>query len=183
MLFENVFENTNFKKNYFDFILCQGTILHANNDENCFKEIKRVLKPGGKFLVTVMGEGGLISDFVMKYLRPQYRQNKNVKKFINKIMYNKISGYKKFYLKKILLLTHIRAFIHDNLIAQITNIKSSGEKKQLDILKKVFTSFKAEVNEIDSKTKLILVYLPSHYEIINKKLYLRKEIINLTNDP
>ena len=88
----------------------------------------------------------------------------------------------KFHLKKILLLTNIRAFIHDNLIAQITNRKSNEKKKQLDILKKVFTSFKAEVNEINSKTKLILVYLPSHHEIINKKLYLRKEIINLTNE-
>ena len=90
--------------------------------------------------------------------------------------------YKKFYLKKILLLTNIRAFIHDNLIAQITNRKSNEKKNQLDILKEVFTSLKAEVNEIDSKTKLILVYLPSHHEIINKKLYLRKEIINLTNE-
>ena len=88
----------------------------------------------------------------------------------------------KFHLKNILLLTNIRAFIHDNLIAQITNRKSNEKKNQLDILKKVFTSFKAEVNEIDSKTKLILVYLPSHHEIINKKLYLRKEIINLTNE-
>ena len=88
----------------------------------------------------------------------------------------------KFHLKNILLLTNIRAFIHDNLIAQITNRKSNEKKKQLDILKKVFTSFKAEVNEIDSRTKLILVYLPSHHEIINKTLYLRKEIINLTNE-
>ena len=80
------------------------------------------------------------------------------------------------------MLTNIRAFIHDNLIAQITNRKSNEKKNQLNILKEVFTSLKAEVNEINSKTKLILVYLPSHHEIINKKLYLRKEIINLTNE-
>ena len=141
-------ENTNFKKNYFDFILCQGTIHHAKNDENCFKEIKRVLKPGGKCLIMVEGEGGLISDFVMKYLRPQYKQNKNIKKFINKIMYNKISGYKKFYLnnidnqtKKIVRL--LERFIDKDLFLTIQDrvlapkYKTYNEQKLVIFLKKM----------------------------------------------
>ena len=44
--------------------------------------------------------------------------------------------------------------------------------------KKVFTSFKAEVNELDNKTKFILVYLPHYNEIVYKIPYQRKEIIN-----
>ena len=66
ILFENSIENTKFKKNYFDFIICHGIIHHAKNDKKCFEEIKRVLKPGGKCLIMVMGEGGLINDFLVK---------------------------------------------------------------------------------------------------------------------
>ena len=141
-------ENTNFKKNYFDFILCQGVIHHAKNDENCFKEIKRVLKPGGKCLIMVAGEGGLISDFVMKYLRPQYKQNKNIKKFINKIMYNKISGYKKFYLNNIdnqtkKIVKFLGRFIDDDLFLTIQDrvlapkYKTYNEQKLVIYLKKM----------------------------------------------
>ena len=141
-------ENTNFKKNYFDFILCQGVIHHAKNDENCFKEIKRVLKPGGKCLIMVAGEGGLISDFVMKYLRPQYKQNKNIKKFINKIMYNKISGYKKFYLNNIdnqtkKIVRFLGRFIDEDLFLTIQDrvlppkYKTFNEQKLVTYLKKM----------------------------------------------
>ena len=87
-----------------------------------------------------------------------------------------------FSLKKILFLTNIRAFIHNNLTSQISNRKSDEKKKQIDILKKVFTAFKAEVNGIDNKTKLILVYLPDYSEIINKKSHTEKEIIKLMTE-
>ena len=88
----------------------------------------------------------------------------------------------KFHLKNILLLTNIRAFIHDISVEQISNRKIYERKKQLDILKKVFTSFKVEVNEVDNKTKLILVYLPHYNEIVNNIPYQSKEIINLMDE-
>ncbi len=88
----------------------------------------------------------------------------------------------KFYLKRIILLSNIRTFIHDNLILKMSNRKSDEKQKQLDILKKVFTKLKAEVNEIDSATKLIIVYLPAHHEIVNQKPFLKKEMAKLTNE-
>jgi len=97
------------------------------------------------------------------------------------ILPNRSFNYKLF-LKKVFLLTNIRAFIYDSLVARISNRKSKEKKQQLDILKKAFLSLKAEVNEIDNNTKLLLVYLPSHNELTDKKQYLRKEINNLTNE-
>ena len=141
-------ENTKFKKNYFDFILCQGVTHHTKNDKACFKEIRRVLKPGGKCLVGVMGEGGIITDFVMKYLRPQYKQNKNLKKFINKLMYNKISDYKNFYLSNIdnqskKIVRFIEHFIDKDLFLTIQDrilspkYKTYNEQKLTKYLKKM----------------------------------------------
>ncbi len=141
-------ENTNFKKNYFDYILCQGVIHHARNDKNCFNEIKRVLKPGGKCLILVQGEGGLISDFMLKNLRPQYRKNKNIKKFIDKIIYNRISSYKKFYLNNIdnqakRIAKFLGHFIDESLLLTFQDIilapkyKTYNEKKLVTYLKKL----------------------------------------------
>ena len=59
-------EKTNYKSNYFDFILCQGVIHHAYNDLKCLKEIHRTLKKNGKCYLMVQGEGGLLNNFVMK---------------------------------------------------------------------------------------------------------------------
>ena len=141
-------EKLNFKKNYFDFILCHGVIHHAENDKNCFKEIKRVLKPGGKCLIMVMGEGGLISDFVVKQIRPQYKKNKSIKKFINKIMFNKILDYKKFYLNNVdnqtkKILDSLKRFIDEDFFLTIQDrvmapkYKTYNEKKLVTNLKKI----------------------------------------------
>jgi SAM-dependent methyltransferase len=92
-------EKTNFPDNYFDFILCQGVIHHAKDPKKCISEIKRILKPRGKCLLMVHGKGGLMTDFVHKILRPQYKKDKTIKKFIDSIIYNKLSIYNKFYLK------------------------------------------------------------------------------------
>ena len=94
-------ENTKYKNNYFDFILCQGVINHVNNDLKCLKEIHRTLKKNGKFHLNVAGEGGLFTDFTIKTIRPEYKKNPIVKKFINKIMYNNFDDYKIFFNKNL----------------------------------------------------------------------------------
>ena len=58
-------EKTPYQDNFFDFILCQGVIHHMDNDKKGFKEIYRTLKKGGKALINVHGEGGIINDFTM----------------------------------------------------------------------------------------------------------------------
>ena len=92
-------EKTSFPDNYFDFILCQGVIHHARNPKQCLREIKRILKPKGKCLLLVNGKGGLITNFVDNVLRPQYKKNKEIKKFVDSVIFNKLSTHKKFYMK------------------------------------------------------------------------------------
>ncbi len=79
-------EKLPYKKDFFDFVLCQGVIHHMDKDLKAFKEIYRVLKKGGHSYITVHGEGGLINDFTMKFLRPRYQNDKVFKKFIDSIL-------------------------------------------------------------------------------------------------
>ena len=92
-------EKLPYKKNYFDFILCQGVIHHMDNDKKGFKEIYRTLKKGGKAFILVHGEGGVINEFVMKILRPRYNSDPKFKKFINSFLNNKYSQHINFFKK------------------------------------------------------------------------------------
>ena len=92
-------EKLPYKKNFFDFILCQGVIHHMDNDKKGFQEIYRTLKKGGKALINVHGEGGIINDFTMKILRPKYKTDKKFRIFINNIINGKSKKYLNF-LKK-----------------------------------------------------------------------------------
>jgi ubiquinone/menaquinone biosynthesis C-methylase UbiE len=94
-------EKTRFKKNSFDFVLAQGVIHHANNDDKCLKEIYRVLKKNSKCLISVTGSGGIITETLIKIIRPLYHKDKKFKKVVNKILFNKMKGYKKFYLSNL----------------------------------------------------------------------------------
>ena len=94
-------EKTKFKTNSLDFVLCQGVIHHVNNDEKCFREIHRVLKKNAKCLITVLGSGGIITDSLIKIIRPLYYNDKKFKKVFNKIIYGKMNKYKKFYIKNL----------------------------------------------------------------------------------
>ena len=47
----------------------------------------------------VEGTGGLVSKFVMEILRPEYKNNPNTRKFLNKIMYGNIKNYRQFIIK------------------------------------------------------------------------------------
>lgn len=42
-----------FKNNYFDFIICTEVLEHVPGFKTAIKEIERVLKPGGSFIVTI----------------------------------------------------------------------------------------------------------------------------------
>ncbi|MBI5401576.1 methyltransferase domain-containing protein [Candidatus Wolfebacteria bacterium] len=49
----------NFPSDYFDYVICSGVIHHTPNPKQAFGELVRVLKPGGKFFLSVYGKGGL----------------------------------------------------------------------------------------------------------------------------
>ncbi len=92
-------EKLPYKKNFFDFILCQGVIHHMDNDKKAFKEIFRTLKKGGKALISVYGNGGILNDFTWKILRPKYKSDPKFKSFIDKILKGKNKKYINFLTK------------------------------------------------------------------------------------
>ena len=81
------------KKNFFDFIMCQGVIHHMDQDKKGFKEIFRTLKKGGKAFISVHGDGGIINDFTMKIIRPKYKSDPKFKSFIDNIFIRNNSKY------------------------------------------------------------------------------------------
>jgi len=90
-------EKLPFKKNSFDFILCQNVLHHMDKDTKGFKEIFRVLKKRGKTYIAVQGAGGVIPKILYDVIIPEYKKNPLFKKFINDIMSNKIAKYDNFY--------------------------------------------------------------------------------------
>ena len=55
---------TSFRSDSFDFILSSDVLEHVPEPEEAFREVHRVLKPGGKFIFTApFGEGMPQSDF------------------------------------------------------------------------------------------------------------------------
>ncbi len=51
--------NIPFINNTFDYVICSGVILLTKDPYEAFKELDRVLKPGGKMFLSVYGKGGL----------------------------------------------------------------------------------------------------------------------------
>jgi ubiquinone/menaquinone biosynthesis C-methylase UbiE len=48
-----------FPDNFFDYVVCSGVIHHTHEPYRAFRELVRVLKPGGKLFLSVYGKGGL----------------------------------------------------------------------------------------------------------------------------
>ncbi len=48
-----------FSDNYFDYVVSSGVIHHTPDPYKGFKELTRVIKPGGKLFLSVYGRGGL----------------------------------------------------------------------------------------------------------------------------
>ena len=70
--------------NYFDFVLCQNVIHHTADELKTLKEIYRVLRPGGKAYVNVLGKGGIITRFFMELLRDEYQNNAFLHNIVDK---------------------------------------------------------------------------------------------------
>ena len=141
-------EKLPYKKNFFDFILCQGAIHHAKNDMKCFKEIYRVLKTKGKSLIQVHGEAGLINDLTMKLIRPKYRNDHNFRKIINNLFNKNSKKYKNFFFKYYdketkNIFNHISKYLDDDILLTLKDrilspkYKTYNEKFLKTYLKKI----------------------------------------------
>ncbi|MBF0613913.1 MAG: methyltransferase domain-containing protein [Magnetococcales bacterium] len=53
--------NIPFEDNTFDFVHCDGVLHHTTDPQGGFRELHRVLKPGGKMVMAVYGKGGLMN--------------------------------------------------------------------------------------------------------------------------
>mgnify|MGYP006078245211 CR=1 FL=1 len=79
-----------FENETFDFVLCQGVMHHTTNPEKAVKECYRVLKKGGYAYFQICGKGGIVQEFLMDFLRKQYKEDILIKKFfkdLNKIKF------------------------------------------------------------------------------------------------
>ena len=83
-------EKMPFKKNFFDFVASYGVLHHAENDEVCFDEIYRVLKPGGKCFLMLYRKGGpkywwskIFRQGILK--GGLYKHNFSIERFIHSV--------------------------------------------------------------------------------------------------
>ncbi len=137
----------------FDFVLCQGVLHHLHNDKDALKEIYRVLRPKRKAYISLVGNGGLIGNFVMRTMRNEYKENKFFKAYIDnnlnidsfrksiEEMQNAIDDDgSKSYKNSIKLLDAISALIDDDLMLTIKDRMYAPvyrQTKEKDFLKKL----------------------------------------------
>jgi ubiquinone/menaquinone biosynthesis C-methylase UbiE len=60
-------EDINFAAESFDFVWCNGVLMHTHNPDKCLQELARVLKPSGKSWIYVYGAGGVYWYGVYKF--------------------------------------------------------------------------------------------------------------------
>jgi SAM-dependent methyltransferase len=60
-------EKLPFKDESFDFVWCNGVIMHTHNPDACLRELARVLKIGGRAWIYVYGSGGAYWYAVRRY--------------------------------------------------------------------------------------------------------------------
>ena len=56
-----------FRDNFFDFVLCSGVVHHTYDPLKGFKELIRVLKPGGHIFLLIYSSGGIRWPAIMDY--------------------------------------------------------------------------------------------------------------------
>ena len=98
-----------FEDNTFDIVTAFETVYFWPDIEKCFGEVKRVLKPGGKFLIGMESNGS--DNFAMKFWNH----------FIDMTLYNDIE---------------ITQFLENNDYSKITVYIRDGKKRQ-EIIKKI----------------------------------------------
>ena len=126
-------EKSLFKDNSFDFVWCNGVIMHTETPSKVLSEIFRVLKPGGQSWIYVYGSNGLWWS-VINELRKQLKTYKE-KKIINCLIN---FGYKNRYIAeylddwKVLNLRTYKARDFENSLKRLGAIKIKKCERGLD---------------------------------------------------
>ena len=162
--------NLPYESQTFDFVLCQGVLHHLKDDEKALKEIFRVLKPGGKAYIAIVGYGGLIGNFVMQTMRNEYKENKFFKEYIdNNLNVNSLrksieqiknsidDDGTKSYINCLKLLDAISTLIDDDLILTLED--------------RIYAPLYRQTKEKDFYNKLDVVGFKKYYRISNKPKY------------
>ena len=79
--FESPAERAPFKSNSFDFVWCNGVIMHTHKPSKVISEIFRILRPGGSSWIYVYGSDGIwwnIIYEIRKHLK-KYKESKIIK--------------------------------------------------------------------------------------------------------
>ncbi len=122
------FHQLDFPNNYFDFVVCSGVLHDAVNMVQVLREVKRVLKPGGRFvairepvwpLVKLKSRKKMVAKLVATGINERYYSLANYKEFFKQAgmplevkRVNTSTGFKYFFNAMVNGLTHARyAFI------------------------------------------------------------------------
>ena len=62
-------EDLPFPDGHFDFVWCNGVLMHTADPDSCLREISRVLKPGGRIWLYVYGAGGIYWHLIRRFRR------------------------------------------------------------------------------------------------------------------
>jgi ubiquinone/menaquinone biosynthesis C-methylase UbiE len=178
-------EKLPYKKNFFDFVLCQGVIHHMDKDLKGFEEIYRTLKVGGKSLIVVHGDGGIINDLTMKVIRPKYKNDKHFKNFVDSLLNKKFMKHKSFLIKNYdqqtkELFNYLLKFFDDDILLTMKDrilapkYKTYNEKDLRILLKKIgfakIYRIKKKVSFFNIRRLLAPIY--HHYDNeISRALY------------
>jgi len=64
---QSTLENIPFEDGYFDFVWCNGVIMHTERPNKCLAELARVCKTGGQAWLYIYGSGGLYWKIIYRF--------------------------------------------------------------------------------------------------------------------
>ena len=83
-------ESLPYEDDYFDFVVSWGVLHHAGDDQQCYNEVHRVLKPGGKCFLMLYRKGGAKYHYQKLFKKGLLRgglfeSGFNIEKFLNSV--------------------------------------------------------------------------------------------------
>ena len=136
-------EKSPFKNDAFDFVWCNGVIMHTHTPSKVISEIFRVLKPGGQSWIYVYGSDGIWWNII-------YKLRKNLKKYKESMIINclKNLGYQNRFIAeylddwKVMNLRTYKAKIFENSMKELggNKIKKLKRGVKYDTSEKLFNT-------------------------------------------